>query len=323
MFTLLSLEDWCAGGESDTLEFKKTTNERREAVKTLCAMLNHRGGRVLFGVNASGTVLGQQVSDRTLEELAQEVREIEPPVFPVIERVPVEGGCEAVVVTVPEGPSGPYSYKGRAYLRVGNTNQRMSPDKYNQILLERLHGERRWENEYAPGWSVPDLDHAELVRTVEEAIRRGRLDDPGTRVPEELLRGLGLIKDGKILRAAAVLFGSATKLEAEFPQCLLRIARFKGTDRNEFLDNRQFHGHAFHLLTTAERFLRENLPVAGRVLPGLIERVDDPLYPRIALREALANALCHRDYSIGGGRWRWPFTMIVWRLHRLERCISG
>ena len=71
MFTLLSLEDWCAGGESDTLEFKKTTNERREAVKTLCAMLNHRGGRVLFGVNASGTVLGQQVSDRTLEELAQ------------------------------------------------------------------------------------------------------------------------------------------------------------------------------------------------------------------------------------------------------------
>jgi ATP-dependent DNA helicase RecG len=69
----------------------------------------------------------------------------------------------------------------------------------------------------------------------------------------------------------------------------------------EFLDNRQFHGNAFDLLLRAERFLRDSLPVAGRVAPGLFERVDDPLYPPVALREALANAFCHRDYAIGGG----------------------
>ena len=51
----------------------------------------------------------------------------------------------------------------------------------------------------------------------------------------------------------------------------------------------------------AERFLRDNLPVAGRIMPNLFERVDDPLYPTEALREALANAFCHRDYTIGGG----------------------
>ena len=90
-------------------------------------------------------------------------------------------------------------------------------------------------------------------------------------------------------------------MEAEFPQCLLRVARFRGTDKTEFLDNRQFFGNAFDLLTKAERFLRENLPVAGRVQPSLFERVDDPLYPPVALREALANAVCHRDYSLGGG----------------------
>src|SRR5207237_1365963 len=60
-------------------------------------------------------------------------------------------------------------------------------------------------------------------------------------------------------------------------------------------------GHAFELLQRAQRFLRDHLPVAGRIVPNLFERVDDPLYPPEALREALANALCHRDYSVGGG----------------------
>ena len=77
--------------------------------------------------------------------------------------------------------------------------------------------------------------------------------------------------------------------------------RFRGSDKTEFLDNRQEHGNAFDLLMRGQRFLRDHLPVAGRVVPNLFERIDDPLYPPAALREALANALCHRDYSIGGG----------------------
>lgn len=82
---------------------------------------------------------------------------------------------------------------------------------------------------------------------------------------------------------------------------MLRMARFRGRGKTDFLDNRQEIGHTFDLLQRAQRFLRDHLPVAGRVLPNLFERVDDPLYPPVALREALANALCHRDYSIGGG----------------------
>jgi predicted HTH transcriptional regulator len=57
----------------------------------------------------------------------------------------------------------------------------------------------------------------------------------------------------------------------------------------------------FDPMSRAERFLRDNLPIAGRVLPNLFEREDDPLYPPVALREALANAFCHREYAIGGG----------------------
>lgn len=104
-----------ATGESDTLEFKETTGRRREAAQTMCAMLNHRGGRVLFGVTPEGYAAGQQVSDHTLEEVSAEIQEIEPPVFPVVERVPLEDGREVVVVSVNQGPMKPYNYRGIAY----------------------------------------------------------------------------------------------------------------------------------------------------------------------------------------------------------------
>ena len=290
-----------AAGESETLELKRTTGQRREGAQTVCAMLNHRGGRLLFGVAPDGRVLGQQVSDRTIEEVAQELGEIEPPAFPTIERVDLDNGQQVIAVIVQPGPNRPYVHRGRAHRRVGNTNQVMTRDEYNRILFERMHSEQRWENHYAEGWTADDIDAAELRRTVSEAIRRGRLDDPGTREPNDLLRGLGLIKDGQLLRAALVLFGNQERVEIEVPQLLLRVARFRGVDRTMFHDNRQFRGNAFTLLRQAERFLRESLPVAGRIIPDVFERVDEPMYPPEALREALANAFCHRDYTIGGG----------------------
>jgi ATP-dependent DNA helicase RecG len=288
-------------GESETLEFKQTTGERRETMHSVCAMLNHRGGRVLFGVAPYGRITGQQVSDRTIEELVQEIRLIEPTVFPQIDRIEISQDRQVISLQVSSGPNRPYSYKGQAWKRVGNTSLKMSRDEYNRILIERFHGERRWEAEPAEGWSVGDLDLDELNRSIDEAVRRGRMSEPGTREPMELLRGFSLIRDEQLLRAAVVLFGKPVRLESEFPQCLLRVAKFKGTDKTEFLDNRQFCGNVFRLLNRAEQFLRESLPIAGRVIPQLFERADDPLYPSIALREALANAFCHRDYSIGGG----------------------
>ena len=301
MTSRAQVETWAQSGESEMLELKATTGERRAATRTLCAMLNHRGGRVLFGVTPEGRMTGQQVSDHTVEDVAQEIGELDPPAFPTIERVPVDSGREVLVVTVTQGPARPYSHRGTPYRRVGNTSPRMSRDEYNRMLLERLHSEQRWENQPADRWSVADLDVDEIGRTLDEALRRGRAEDPNTRDPTEVLRGLGLIRDGALLRAAVALFGRRERLIAEMPQCLLRVARFRGIDRTEFLDNRQLHGNIFDLLFRAERFLRESLPVAGRIQTGLFERIDDPLYPVLALREALANAFCHRDYSIGGG----------------------
>ncbi|HBL16418.1 MAG: AAA family ATPase [Elusimicrobia bacterium GWA2_69_24] len=295
------LSDWVSRGESETQEFKSSTGQRSEAAKAVCAMLNHKGGRVIFGVDGKGRVVGQEVTDKTVSDVAAYLRMIEPPAFPTVERVALSQGREAIVVSIEQGSRRPYTFQGKPYRRLGTTNAAMSREDYNRMLLEQLHAASRWENQSAEGWSVKDLDGEEIVRTVEEAVRRGRSEDPGTRAPTDLLRGLALTKDGALLRAAVMLFARGERLETEYPQCFLKLARFKGRDKTEFVDNRQYHGNAFDLLLRAERFLRDHLPVAGRVVPNLFEREDDPLYPPLALREALANAFCHRDYSIGGG----------------------
>jgi ATP-dependent DNA helicase RecG len=154
MMTVADIESWVRGGESETLELKRTTGERREAARTICAMLNHRGGRVIFGVEPDGRLIGQTVSDRTLEEVAQELGEIEPPVFPSIERVDFAEGRQLLVVTAQAGSGQPYAYRGHAYRRVGNTSRQLSREEYNRILLERLHGDQRWENQPATGWTI-------------------------------------------------------------------------------------------------------------------------------------------------------------------------
>ena len=82
------------------------------------------------------------------------------------------------------------------------------------------------------------------------------------------------------------------------------MARFRGTEKGEFVDNRQFHGHAFDLFQRAQRFLLDHMPIAGRFEPGRMERIDEPAYSPLGFREAIANAICHRDYATGGSSIR-------------------
>jgi len=297
---LSELEKLVGGGESGRVEFKRSTGQRTQGAKAVCAMLNGAGGFVLFGVSDKGKLAGQAVSESTLNEIANELAKIEPPAFPDTEAVPIGGDRSVVVLRVPGG-GGPYTYDGRPYVRSAATTRIMPQRQYERLLLERMHASRRWENQLAHGLTIKDLDRTEIVRTVDEAIRRQRLEDPGARGVRNLLAGFGLIEKGELLNAAVVLFCKRERLMPHYPQCALRMARFRGTDKSEFLDNRQEQGNAFDLLQRAQRFFRDHLPVAGRVLPNVFERVDDPLYPPAALREALANALCHRDYSIPGG----------------------
>jgi ATP-dependent DNA helicase RecG len=174
----------------------------------------------------------------------------------------------------------------------------MPQSEYQQQLLARSHATQRWENQAADGYSLDNLDTEEIDRTVRAALHCGRVESQASG-PVDALDRLELRVDGRLLRAAVVLFGR--KFMPYYPQGTVRMARFKGIDKTEFLDHRQLHGHAFQILDESMHFILRNIPIAGRFEPGKLERQDVPLYPPLALREALVNAICHRDYTIAGG----------------------
>jgi ATP-dependent DNA helicase RecG len=293
-----ALRQTIAEGESDRLELKKTTGELKAGMKTLCAMLNGSGGRVLYGVTPGGKIVGQDITDPTLQEVAQEIRRLEPPADIAQDRGPVGGGKEVLILETTTAPEVPYTYDGRPYKRNGPTTSAMPQSEDHQRLMARSHALHRWENQPAEGYSTDDLDTEEIDRSVRAAIHCGRLESQPSH-PLDSLDRFQLRVDGQLLRAAVVLFGR--KFMTYYPQCTVRLARFTGTDKTEFLDHRQLHGHAFQILDEAMHFILRNIPIAGRFEPGKLERQDIPLYPPLALREALVNAICHRDYTIAGG----------------------
>lgn len=298
--TLTELESLVAEskGEWERIEFKKTTGELHGGMQTLCGFLNGSGGKVFFGVTNPGKIQGQDMTDPTFQEVANAIRKLEPPAWIEQIRVPISGTKEVLILQTTVHADGPYTFDGRPYTRIGNTTSRMPQPEYQRRLLARNASQHRWENQTAERYTLGDLDMEEVERTLRAAVHQGRLEQAPSD-PVEALDRFRLRADGPLFQAAVVLFGR--KQMPDYPQCGIRLARFKGLDKTEFLDQRQLHGHAFQLLDEAMHFILRNIPIAGRIESGKLERTDTPLYPPLALREALVNALCHRDYSIAGG----------------------
>jgi ATP-dependent DNA helicase RecG len=284
-------------GEGRGLEFKRSTGELKEALQTVCAFLNGSGGTVLFGVRPDGAIEGQDVSDKTLREIAQAADRFEPPAHVSVERINVKGGREVVVVTVEGGRDvRPFTYEGHPYERVASTTRRMSQARYERLLIERGHAKRRWENLPAEGLALKDLDRKEILRTRELAIQQNRISPDTRRDVGEILDRLGLRVDGVLTHAAHMLYGK--KFLPDYPQCLLKMGRFRGTEiTGEIVDNRQEHMNAFAMVREGMAFLERTMPLGARFPKGKIFREDRFPVPLDAMREILLNAVMHRDYS--------------------------
>lgn len=295
--TKSNLELLVSKGESQTLEFKKSTGELKEVCKSICGMLNASGGHVLIGISNSGQILGQDVSDQTIRDINLELQKLEPSFSPEISFIEVDHSKKVIIIMVNLTNQRPYTYDGKAYLREGNLTAQMSKDEYEGLILERMHPVNRWENQIAESRSIQDLDYQEILITLKEAIRKGRIADPDTNDIHGILRGFGLLKDEKLTNAAIALFIKEDRVLPEYTQLWLKVARFKGNTKNEFIDSKMFYGNAFTLFRQAQNFLIQHLPISGKFIPGVFERQDEPLYPMSALREAIANAICHREYE--------------------------
>ena len=291
-------------GETDRLEFKKSTNQIRSAMQTICGYLNGSGGWVVFGITPDNRIVGQQVSDSTLLDIATELRKFEPPAPIEIQRVRIDKqGHEAIVLKADSSNEiRPYVYDGRPYQKIGTSVSVMPQARYEQLLLDRAHAKKRWENAMAEGYTMDDLDNEEIMRTIRIGIENRRIPESTKHEPTDFLDRLKLRTNGTLLNSAIVLFGK--RMMPDFPQCEIRMARFKGKDKAEFLDDRQVRGHIFMLLDEAMLFLDRHLPQASRIEPGEMGRVVRHAFPPDALREALVNAFCHRDYSMQGGSVR-------------------
>jgi ATP-dependent DNA helicase RecG len=298
---LASIESLVAKGESDKVEFKKSTAQLKGAGQTLCAFLNAEGGKVAFGVTDNGEVVGQEVSDKTRREIAAMLDRFEPPAAVDVEYVDLPNTTKKVIgLTVqPTGEARPFTYDGRPYQRVETTTSVMPQKRYEALLLDRAHVRRRWENRPAVDVTLEHLDHEEILRTREAAIRQRRISAGTSTDVGDILDRLGLRRDGVITQAAQILYG--TRFLPDYPQGMLKMGRFRGTKiTGDILDNRQEHLHAFAIVREAMAWLDRTLPLAAHFLPGQIFREDRLPVPPEALREVLLNAVMHRDYTVPG-----------------------
>ncbi|MBI4537787.1 MAG: putative DNA binding domain-containing protein [candidate division NC10 bacterium] len=288
-------------GEGRTVEFKRSTGELQEALQSVCAFLNGSGGMVLFGISPGGRLEGQQVSDRTLRDIAQAMEKFEPPVNAPPHRLPLDGGLEVLRLQVEEtSDSVPFTYDGRPYGRIGSATRKMPQPRYEKLLLERGHAKRRWENLPVEELTLKDLDRKEILRTRELAIQQNRISADTSRDIGDILDRLGLRRNGVLTQAVQMLYG--TRLLPDYPQCLLKMGRFRGMEiTGEIVDNRQEFLHAFAMVREGLAFLERTMPLGARFPEGQIFREDRFPVPLNALREILLNAVMHRDYSSAGG----------------------
>lgn len=288
-------------GESTTVEFKKSTGVLKAAFETVCAFLNGDGGIVLIGVTDGGKIIGQEVSDRTRQEIAHAMSEIEPPAQSRISityvSIDTENEKKIIAVKVKAGQHIPYTFDSRAFHRVQSTSSKIPQHRYEQLIVERGQLNHSWDNLFATRYTINDLDQDLILSIVYEAVNNQQL--PASAVKDnidKILERLRLVSEGKMLNAAVVLFGK--DLFPIYSQCQMKLARFKGVNKREFLDSSYFYGNIFEMLNQGELFIKRHLPVAAKVVPGQFRRVEIPIIPFDAIREALLNALCHRDYSI-------------------------
>ena len=289
----MNIEELIERGETQSLEFKESSGLKDEIGETISAFSNSDGGTVIIGVSNSGGVPGVDIGKNTLEELANYIkRNTDPQAFPSV-KIQEIGGKKVVMIEVEESAEKPVFFKNHAYKRVGKTNQMISSSELRKLAKES--GERvYWDERVCEDASLEDIDKEKVRWFLRRARYERRLElDPETPFREDLEK-LELLREGKLTNAAILLFGKNP--QRFFIQSETRCARFKGAKPLEFIDMKVFGGNIIDQREDAVEFVKEHIKLHAKIVG--MERVERWEYPIDAIREAITNAICHRDYEI-------------------------
>ncbi|MCL5291037.1 MAG: helix-turn-helix domain-containing protein [Actinobacteria bacterium] len=280
-------------GESEKVEFKRSFAEIDRAIQTLVAFANANGGIVIFGVGNNGSLVGIDIGQNNVEQMSNKiVGNTEPQIYPSIDLVTIDGKT-LVTVKVGKGTSQPYMAFGKPYKRVGKTTVQMKREE-----LKRLFRKNMPAFDIAP---VEDATSDDIDREKVDWFLKRRAEVRNLSIPkasiEQILINLNCLTGDLVPTWAGILF-FGKEPQQFLSRSQLKMARFKGTTRLEFIDRAELEGTLPEMLDEAERFIRRNTRRAHKVVGFRGTSIYE--YPYKALREAMVNALVHRDYRMSG-----------------------
>ena len=272
------LNNLLALGEGFTTEFKLagTSNVGRE----ICAFANATGGVLLIGVSDAGEIVGVSHHNRLKSEVQSTARSAEPPIA-----IDVESIGEVLGITVPEQHSKPYSFGGKFFIREGASSQQMARNEIREFFFKEglIHFDE-----------TPCADY-DLERDLTPEIWKrfaSHAQIPLDMDAETTLRNLHLLKENKMSHAGAWLL--TDDITGISMSATVTCALFRGTTKTHILDRKEFMGDLYSIYEDCMAYLQSKLNTA--LIPHARGRDERLELPVDALREALVNAMVHRDY---------------------------
>lgn len=280
--------------ESETLEFKRELPSSSDLAVLITAFYNTRGGTIIIGVDDAHQLAGVEHPQNMEVGILNMIRaRLNLNLPPTIEIVPYQGR-EFVVVTCPKGIQRPYWVRdhARPYVRIGSTRREATNDEIRQMYIED-HG-LSYESMALPGVTLDEINPERVDWYVSRRVRGGQV--PTGSIPE-LLGKLGVLttKDNSVVPTAAGLLLFGRDPQRFMPHATLRMARFLGNDMTTFLDQADITGTIPQMIDEAEKFVSRNTRHGIRIVG--FRHVNVHEYPIEAIREAITNALCHRDWG--------------------------
>jgi ATP-dependent DNA helicase RecG len=300
-----------AGAEFEDVEVKRAAGGLPQSVaETMSAFANSKGGILILGLDERAGFASVGVSDPVAlrDELAGVARgKLTPPLAPGINVVPFEGVTLVVaeVEALPPAQRPCYvtarSLYNGAFVRVGDGDQRLTP--YEIDRLRENSGQPRWDEEPVPQATAKDLDRGSVLRLIETASRNSPRSFSGLSEPDALARlGVLVPHDGSLVPSLAGLFSVGAYPQQFFPQLMVSLAVYPHEDAGQpgpggirFLDSAALGGTVPTMVTDSIQAAQRNLRLASRVVGAGREDYWE-VEPEV-IREAVVNALMHRDYS--------------------------